>query len=195
MKSMITKVEEKKYYKRIYFLLPIYVGLVFSVIIFLLYNLVSLVFLGTGFELNWYYILIGFVFGFIEGLSTVYFTLKFNKKKNTYFSNYHKKFKLNVFIPVIFRNGLFNNSKGVLLITKDTIDYKVYQMFEKKTLFFVPYKDAKFTIERQENNWFKKILTLTKYSNILKLITNEKEYEFIVPCLEDVTHRIENYHL
>lgn len=195
MKSMITKTEEKKYYKHIYLLLPVYVGLLFSVSIYFLYNLIMVIFYDTGFEFKWLYIFIAFAFGFIEGLSTIYFTLKLNHKKNLFFTNYYKKAKLDIYIPVILKDCVLKNSKGVLLISKDTIEYKVYQMFEKKSLFVIPNNNAKFTIIRQDNQWLKRILTLTKYTNLLKLKIDDKEFEFIVPCLDNIAHRIDTYHL
>jgi len=195
MKSIITKTEEKRYYNRYYLLLPIYVGLLFSVIIYFLYNLVLVIFLGTGFELRWGYLLIAFAFGFLEGLSTIYFTYKLNKKKNIYFTNYNQKSKTDIYIPVILDEGFFNHTKGVLVITKDTIEFKVYQMFEKKSKFYVPSKDSSLELLRQENSLVKKILTLTKSTNLLKLKVDNKEFDFVVPCLEDITHRLETHHL
>ncbi len=195
MKSIITKQEEKRYYTRTYLLLPIYIGLLFSIIVFILYNLILLLFFKTGFIFKWSFVYIPFGLGFLYGLSTIYFTFRVNRKKNIYYTNYNKKSRKDLYIPVTLRKGLLDSSKGVLIIAKDKIEYRIYQLLKKETLFFVPSKDATITITREENDMIEKILTLTTHTNILTLTVDEKKYEFIVPCLENITHRVDTHHI
>ncbi len=190
MKSIITKKEETKYYNRVYLLLPVLMGLIFSIIIFLIYILVFLITHGFGFQIEWKYILIAFGLGVLEGLSTIYITHKVNAKKNHYFANFSKKAKTDTYIPATLHMGFLNNTNGVLIVTKDEIEFRSFGLLEKKSIFTVNYHDAKMEIVREKNPLLKRIFTLTSENNILKLTANDKEYQFIIPCLDDVSHRL-----
>ncbi len=195
MKSLITKKEEKKFYLHTYALHPIYFGLLFAILIYLLYNLFNVIAYGIGFKFDWYPILIGLGFGIFEGLLNIFITMRLNKKEQKLYFNFNKKQQSDIYIPVFLKKGLFNESKGVLLISKENVEYKVYQLFEKKSLFNVPSTETNIVVDEEKNHWLTKILTLTKKTNVLKLTTKDNEYQFVIPCLEDVSHRIKSYHI
>ncbi len=189
MRSIITKHEEKKYYKRIYVLSPIYIGLLFSILIYLLYNLIEVIFFKGAFTFNWRYILIAFIFGVIEAVTTIYSTFKLIDKRYNILSKKNKVSKTDAYLSVIHKNG-YKIAKGVLLVTKDTIEFKIYDLFNEKTIFNCLKSDVTLNFVRDKNSLLGMILHLSMYSYKLKLKSNSKEYLFTIPCLVNVSHRI-----
>jgi len=192
MKSIITYKEVKNYYARTFLLLPFIQAIIFGAVLFLVYlGIYSL--LGLLVVVNYTTLYIGLILGFVEGLSTVIVYASLNKKKNTYYSNLERKGKTDFFIPVIFHQGALQNFHGVLIISKENVEYRLYQLFDKSLRFTYPTNEVKLEIVRRKKNILKTILTLSAYENILVLTTKDGKYEFIIPCLKDATHRLETH--
>lgn len=189
MRSIITKFEEKKFYKRIYTLSPVYIGLLFSILIYLLYNLIGVALFKGSFTFNWLYILIAFAFGVIEASTTIYFTFKLIDKRYKYLSKKNKVSKTDAYLSVILNDG-YKKTKGVLLFTKDTIEFKIYDLFDDKTIFNYLRSDATLNFVSEKYKLINMILHLSKNSYKLKLKIRNNEYLFTIPCLVDVSHRI-----
>ncbi|HEY8365236.1 MAG TPA: hypothetical protein VIK84_06650 [Haloplasmataceae bacterium] len=193
MKTIITNIEENKYNKRIYLLLPIIVGLIFAVTITLIYFVFYLIFPDTLFQWKFTYSLLAFILGVLDGFTTILLTIKNNNKKHNYYSNLERKGKNDMYIPAILEKGFLKNIKGVILLTKDSLDFVAYQMRERKTLFSYPISEVSYEITREENKTLKRILTLTKGTNIMTVTVNEQKYRFILPCLPNIIHRLESH--
>lgn len=190
MKSIISLKEEKQYFNRIYMLLPLYMGILFTVIIYLIYNLLYLIIEGRGFHWNGKFILIAFVLGLFEGASTIYLTHRQNKKDFTYYEHTNKKAKTDFFVPVTMEKGFLKNKRGILVVTKEKVEFYTNQVFGKTAMFSQAFSDTNISIKWEENSRFKKIATLTKGSNILHLVVNEEKLRFVIPCKLNLTHRL-----
>ena|SRR5690554_2823618 len=193
MKSIITLKEENKFYLRTNLLLPVYIGLIFTVIILIIYNLLYVIFNDNGFNWNWTFVVIAFILGFLEGLSTIYLMARQNKKDFKYYTNLNKKTKTDFFVPVTLLEGFLKNSRGILLVTKDKVEVKINQLFDKRTHFSKSFQDVQLEVVYEKNSLLKKILTFTKGTNILYVTCNKKKLSFIIPSTINITHRLETH--
>lgn len=192
MKSIITQKEGNKYYVLTNLLLPIYMGIIFTAMIFIIYLILKLFIQDSDFKWNLTFIIIA-ILGFFEGLSTIYLIVRQNKKDYKYYSNQNKKSKTDFFVPAILIEGFMKNNRGILVVTKDKVEFKVNQLFEKKTQFSEAFQDVELEVVWEENCLFKKIITFTKGNNILYLTTQDKKYRFIIPSTINLTHRLETH--
>ena len=188
MKSIVTVKEEKQFYKRFYFLLPIYTALLFFAITYIFYNIVSIIIHGMGFYWNTTFMVIALVLGFLEGLSTMLLNIRLIKKRNNLF--YKSK---DTFVPVVYEKSTFNSVKGFVMISKDTVRFQLYDLFEKKTMLTEDFADTSLSIVREKNKPLKMIFTLIPEVNILHLKSPIGEYKLIIPCIPNIVHRLETH--
>lgn len=192
MKSIITQKEERSYYLRTNWFLPVIMGGVFSVIGYIIYALLKLI-ITSEFELGWKYILIIFALGFFEGLSTIFITNIENKKSYKYYTNYQKKANTDFFAPATVVEGFLKNKKGTIVVNKDQVEFKVNQLFDKSNYFSHSFSDVKFELVYEANNILTKIFTFTKGKNILYISVDDKKYRLVIPSPINITHRLQTH--